>query len=319
MRPLPIVDPDIRKARTLPGWFYGHLSWHERVLRRVFSGSWQLVPPHVVTAEQPVVPFEAGGVPLVRTAAGVFSNVCTHRGAILTEQPCATLRCPYHGRRFGLDGRMQGAPGFDDIRDADHLPALPVRRVGPLEFVGLGGDFPGDTLELPEGPWKAGPSAHYDIPCSWALYVENYLEGLHIPFVHPGLNAALDWRDYENRVDALSTLQLGLSEGAVVARYWWLWPNTMVNLYDWGLSLNVVEPTAADRCRVHYHALIRDPQAQGDGAGGDLDTVESEDQRVVTSVQQGVRSPLYDRGRFSPTHEQGVHRFQCLLSQALRD
>ena len=33
----------------------------------------------------------------------------------------------------------------------------------------------------------------YEFRASWALYVDNYLEGLHIPFLHRGLDAKLDW------------------------------------------------------------------------------------------------------------------------------
>jgi choline monooxygenase len=321
MRALPHIDPDIHKAKTLPGWFYGHPEWHERVLESVFLPSWQLLPTHVEAPERGVVPFEVLGRPLILSSEGrCFSNVCTHRGAVIAEAACTTLRCPYHGRRFGLDGRMQGAPGFEDARDEDHLPELTLRRFGPLTFASPEGDSPcpAEALDLPEAAWEKGPQQHFDIHCSWALYVENYLEGLHIPFVHPGLNEALSWGRYRNHVGDLSTRQEGVDgRGAVIARYWWLWPNTMVNLYPWGLSLNQVQPLGPDRCRVHYFTLVSDPSQLNQGAGADVGAVELEDQTVVTSVQRGVRSPLYTRGRFSPSYEQGLHHFQRLLVDAL--
>jgi len=51
------------------------------------------------------------------------------------------------------------------------------------------------------------------------------------------------------------------------------------------------------------------------GAGAGLDRVEREDEAVVESVQRGVRSRLYDRGRYSPTREAGVHHFHRLLAE----
>ena len=36
----------------------------------------------------------------------------------------------------------------------------------------------------------------YEVGAHWALYVENYLEGFHIPFVHPGLADEVDCASY---------------------------------------------------------------------------------------------------------------------------
>jgi choline monooxygenase len=38
---------------------------------------------------------------------------------------------------------------------------------------------------------------------------------------------------------------------------------------------------------------------------------------VVESVQRGIRSSLYRRGRYSPTRERAVHHFHRLLVEAL--
>ena len=36
----------------------------------------------------------------------------------------------------------------------------------------------------------------YDMQCNWKTYVDNYLEGYHLPSVHPGLNRELDYNAY---------------------------------------------------------------------------------------------------------------------------
>ena len=53
----------------------------------------------------------------------------------------------------------------------------------------------------------------------------------------------------------------------------------------------------------------------GKGAGGDLDKVELEDGEIVETVQKGVKSKAYDRGRYSPKREIGVHHFHLLLQK----
>jgi choline monooxygenase len=44
-----------------------------------------------------------------------------------------------------------------------------------------------------------------------------------------------------------------------------------------------------------------------------------EDEEVVESVQRGVKSRLYERGRFSPRREVGTHHFHTLMAEALGD
>jgi choline monooxygenase len=102
----------------------------------------------------------------------------------------------------------------------------------------------------------------------------------------------------------------------VAAYYVFLFPNTMVNVYPWGVSLNVVTPLALDRTRVDFDAWVWAPELQGVGAGGDLDTVEAEDEAVVEAVQKGLRARLYAGGRYAPSWEDGVRAFHRWLDGA---
>jgi choline monooxygenase len=42
-----------------------------------------------------------------------------------------------------------------------------------------------------------------------------------------------------------------------------------------------------------------------------------EDEAVVEATHRGLRSRLYDRGRYSPTQEAGVHHFHRILAREL--
>jgi choline monooxygenase len=94
-----------------------------------------------------------------------------------------------------------------------------------------------------------------------------------------------------------------------------VFPNLMLNFYPWGLSLNLVQPLGPSRTRVQFRSFVRDASLLGQGAGGALDEVEMEDEAVVQTVQRGLRSRLYSRGRYSPTREQGVHHFHRLIGE----
>ena len=344
-----MIEEDIRRARTLPASFYRDPAIFERLREKVFARSWQLVNgAEQVSTAGSILPFTflEGCVDepllLARDAGGAvhgLSNVCTHRGNLLCTRPevAQSLRCRYHGRRFALDGRFLSMPEFEGARDfpspADDLPRIQLGRLGPLAFAALGPAFPFEDLIaqvrertsfLPLDRMTLDPagSRFYEVAANWALYCDNYLEGFHVPFVHPDLAKTIDYASYRTELSGWSSLQVAESAAAddafdgstVAAYYFFLFPNTMLNFYPWGLSINVVVPLAVDRTRIVYRSWVLDPSRRGRGAGGALDRVELEGEAVVEQVQRGVRSRLYDRGRYSPSREAGVHHFHRLLA-----
>jgi choline monooxygenase len=354
------VDPDVTVARTLDKAFYLDAGVWQAAREAIFARSWHWLGPLDGSAlPGSLVPHELlpglldEPVLLARDAAGslrALSNVCTHRAKVLVDAPCRVdhIRCPYHSRRFELDGSLRFMPGFDGARDfpspSDDLPRLPLQQWAGHGFVSLRPQWAFDTWSaemherlawLPMHTWQADASRsrRFEFDAHWGLYVENYLEGLHIPFVHPALNQALDMQHYQYELGTASVLQLALArpgEAAlepppghrdhglrVAAYYWWLFPNLMFNVYPWGLSVNVVEPLAPGRTRVQFRSFVADASLLGQGAGGALDPVELEDEAAVVSVQRGIRSRLYDKGRYSPQHERGTHHFHRLVAQCL--
>lgn len=352
------VDPDLRRASTLPSSVYTDPRHYEDQRERLFARSWQLA--HVagrISSPGQVLPWTLleGSLdePVVLTCdeqgrLHCLSNVCTHRGNLVVEceESSRGLRCRYHGRRFALDGRFLSMPEFELAQEfpskADDLPELPLARWGPFVFVGLAPAFTLDEwlgpvrsrlqgLPLERAVLAPDSSQDYIIQAHWALYCDNYLEGFHIPFVHHGLAAELDYGSYRTELHPYSSVQIGVAHGdeailalpsghpdagqRIAAYYWWLFPNLMLNVYPWGLSVNIVEPLGVDRTRVRFLSYVWDESKCGQGAGADLHRVELEDEAVVQAVQRGVRSRLYRRGRFSPTREQGVHHFHRLLSR----
>ncbi|MEZ5331048.1 MAG: aromatic ring-hydroxylating dioxygenase subunit alpha [Thermoanaerobaculia bacterium] len=278
-----------------------------------------------------------------------LANVCTHRGNLLCEGDGVeqVLRCRYHGRRFGLDGSFLSMPEFEGVEGfpspADSLPAVPMARWKRFLFASAAPALPFDALVAPmeervgflpieEATFDASTSRDYLVRASWALYCDNYLEGFHIPYVHSALAGAVDYDLYRVELFDWSSLQIGVAEGAeevfelpesspdrgerILAYYFWLFPNLMFNFYPWGMSINVVEPLAADRTRVRFLNYVWDPAGPARAAYS-IDRVEREDEAIVEAVQQGVRSRFYDRGRYSPAREGGVHHFHRLLARTL--
>jgi choline monooxygenase len=364
------VHPDITRAHTPPAALYLDPAAYTQMRERVFARSWHWLGR---PADEPGLSEPGALSPLsllpglldepllwARDEAGhlrLLSNVCTHRGKLLVEAPCQAkeIRCGYHSRRYTLDGRLRFMPGFEGVCNfpaaRDDLPALQFGELGGHAFATLGrGDTP-PLLPLQDWlapvaerlaflllhTWQPDPqrSRDYSFDAHWALYVENYLEGLHIPFVHPALNGTLDMAQYHYECwpgGVLQRAEARPGEAAfepppghpdhgrrIAAWYFWLFPNLMLNVYPWGLSVNRVMPLGPARTCVQFRSYVADPALLGQGAGGALDTVELEDEAVVLGVQQGLRSRLYTPGRYAVQHEVGVHHFHRLLCAAMND
>lgn len=354
------VHERIEEASTLPASFYKDPAMFEVVRERIFARSWQFIgDADGLRAPGTVRPFILlekyldEPMMLVRDMddkVHLLSNVCTHRGMQVVEGVSIErfLRCRYHGRRFGLDGCFQHMPEFEKAcgfpSESDNLPKPPFGAWSKLLFASVAPEMELEALLSPvkqrlgwlpldEFFFDAARSRDYIVRANWALYVDNYLEGFHIPFVHASLNDALDYGHYTTEAFEGGNLQLAVSKGGeavfelpttspdfgrrISAYYYWIFPNTMLNFYPWGLSINVVRPIALDLTKISFLCYVWDESKLGQGAGADLDRVEREDEAVVELVQRGVRSRFYDRGRFSPTREQNVHQFHRMLSARL--
>jgi choline monooxygenase len=249
-----------------------------------------------------------------------------------------------------MTGRMTFMPEFEQAKNfpapSDHLPKVPFGRFAGQAFASVAPAAPLDAFFgeieqrlgwMPFESFRHDPSRDrdFEVAAHWALYVENYLEGLHIPFLHPALNQVLDMHNYRYELQRYANLQLALAKDGeaafepppqspehgqrVAAYYYWVFPNLMLNFYPWGLSLNLVQPLALDKSRISFRSYVWHPDKLDRGAGSGLDQVEMEDEAAVEAVQRGIRSHWYRSGRYSPARERGVHHFHRLLCEFLGD
>jgi choline monooxygenase len=347
------IDPDIRRARTLDSDFYTDSRYFEQSIDRIFARTWHFAGrADEVEGLKPLTllpGFLDEPLLLTRNAENLacLSNVCTHRGKILVEEPrkANLIRCGYHGRRFDLDGKFLSMPEFEGVEnfpcEDDNLRKVPIAFRGGFAFASIDplapfGDFVDDAAAFLEdvGPaaLKLASSRDYEVNAHWALYCENYLEGFHIPFVHHSLNEVVDYGSYTTETFRFSSLQTafhsppvlggvaaasadGVVQGNVAGRYLFIFPIQMFIFYAWGISVNIVRPVSPTKSVVEYLTYVSDESKLGVGAGADLDRVEHEDEAVVESVQQGIRSRFYSRGRYSPSREQGTHHFHRLIAE----
>ncbi len=352
-----IIDADISKASTIAKEYYTSADYFEESKEKIFSPVWQFAGNSDQVNESgsahPFILLENfldEPLLLTKDKTGDFhciSNVCTHRGNLVVYEPCKVnqLRCKYHGRIFGVDGNFISMPEFKEVQnfptEADNLKKLSTFKWGKLLFTNLKSGIPASLFfddmvkrihwfPVDQMDYRPDLSQDFTVKANWALYCENYLEGFHIPFVHAGLNAVLDFGEYTTEIFTYSNLQLGIGKKGdvcfnlpesspdygkeVAAYYFWVFPNMMFNFYPWGLSVNIVQPVGVSETKVSFLTFVSDESKLNTGAGSGLDTVELEDEEVVQNVQKGIRSRFYNNGRYSVTREQGTHHFHSLIA-----
>jgi choline monooxygenase len=351
-----VFDPDLAAARTIPSRWYLDPAVLEREEARVFGRTWQLVGP-AARASTPCDYFtcQVGREPLVVTADGVgkrraLSNVCRHRAGPVARDAGnrRSLQCGYHGWTYGLDGALLAAPEFEGARGFDRaatrLPESRLEGWGGFLFVNLDpaapplreflGTIPDETRHLELETLALRRSVDYEVACNWKVYVDNYLEGYHIPLVHPGLFRELDYKAYRVEPRAFHSRQHApLRPGGPVfagapagdaALYYWVFPNLMLNVYPGNLQVNLVLPLAVDRTLARFEWYVAEPLAAAEAEvferSFDLsEQVQREDMEICGAVQRGLRSATYAQGRYSVARENGVHHFHGLLSRYLAD
>jgi choline monooxygenase len=287
-------------------------------------------------------------------ALRAFYNVCRHHAAQVMVGDGNTDRmvCPYHGWTYALDGRLVSAPELGAVRDFDRecfgLAPMRVAEWGPFVFISMA-DAPrplaDDLAELRArldamdvGRLRFVERRSYTLACNWKVYIDNYLDGgYHVAYLHRGLAAQLDLASYQTEVFERYSIQSGAGAGAGTRRgdagdggvdfpervgesvlYAWVYPNFMVNRYGAMMDTNWVLPREHDACEVIFDYYFIEPgEGRGDFVEKSLaasDVVQREDIDICESVQRGLASSSYDRGRYSVKREMGEHHFHRLLA-----
>ena len=353
-------DPDITRASTIPARLYNDPVYLELERDRVFARTWQLVGrTDQLTTAGDFLTAEIGNDSIVVVRDGEtlrgFHNVCLHRAGPVA-QGCGrrqTLQCRYHGWTYRLDGSLLRAPEMEGVArfspEDMSLRSVAVSTWGPLVFVNVDRTAPPLEEVLEDIPARVAPwhceqmqfvtSRSWDIACNWKVYVDNYLEGYHLPVVHPGLHKELDYDQYvvePRRYFSIQHAPLRPVHGGATDRtydpaktdvgeavYVWMFPNVMLNVYLGQMQTNVVIPLAHDRTRVVFDWYASTPPADDTAMAAWTrlmafsDEIQREDIDICEAVQRNLRSRVYDRGRYSAKRENGVHHFHSLLHEYL--
>jgi choline monooxygenase len=350
------VESNIARAWTLPASVYTDSGVHAAEKEKIFGRTWQ-VAGHCGQVANPGDYFttEIIGEPLliVRGADGVlrgFYNVCRHRAGPPAEG-CGSrklFRCGYHGWTYDLDGSLISATEVEGVEgfQPEDFALVPVRTEEWLNFVFVNLDPDAEPLReslseltrqverFPHVGMKLFERRTYKMKCNWKTYVDNYLEGYHLPSVHPELNRELDFNAYAVEPYAKHVRQFSPIRGAqagdatprryqdagegLTTDYFWIFPNWMLNCYPDNVSLNIVLPLGPERSMAIFEWYLPEKEHGSPAAKASVefsDQIQVEDVGICEVVQKNLRSRSYSRGRFSVTQERGVHAFHRMYAE----
>lgn len=338
--------PATPAVETLPASVYrdARLWPHERT--RIFAPSWQYIGHEsALTQAGDWVADTVAGYPLiaVRGQDGVlrgFHNVCRHRAGPLTQGPAghcdSVLTCQYHGWTYALDGRLRAARDFGPSPDFDPrafgLYPVRVETWRGLVFAAVDAAIPDLAAwmapvesRLKGADWSdliVSDIRQHHLACNWKTYVENYLEGYHVPLIHPALNAEIDATRYSVTMEGRIAIHEAPLRGPnpVYDGLWaWAWPNIGINVYGRGLMFERMSPLGFDKTRLDYIYLTPAGERVSDETMAMSDVVLAEDLWVVERVQENLNADVYVTGRLSSRHEGGVAAFQAFYREAMGD
>ena len=311
----------------------------------LMTRSWQLLgPARKVSGPGQYLSEDVAGIKVlvVRGSDGVlraFRNVCRHRGAQLVGQGGGNLksiRCPYHCWTYSDTGQLRHAPWFGEDPDFDvadwplesisvaiwrGLLFVAVDPVEPLEDqLGAARDAL-DDVEI--GSFGHADTVRVEFDANWKIYTDNFVEGYHIPGIHPAFHAAVDFERFRTTAaDNLVTMTAPPRDGLFyLGRWYWMWPNWTLSLFRGGMNTSRINPLGPDRTELIYDFYFED---MSEGAAefrertiaGNLDVVR-EDFGICLETHQNYASGGYRPGPLSPRHEKGVHWFQSRYLECL--
>ena len=340
------------REKTIPSSWYSD----EKILKiekeNIFSKSWHLLGSidripnkgdYLIKTinEQPIV--------IIKDKVGkinVFYNVCQHRGCVLLEKDgnSKQIKCGYHGWVYELNGKLKAARGFDkEDLDFEELNLKSIEHYIWMNqiFVKLQSDCNNLPKTLKEIENIISPikfdnylfhcRKSYKIKCNWKVYMDNYLEGFHIPIVHPKLNSVIDYKSYSTEIFDNFSLQwchinaqsspYKKTDDTSKAYYFTLFPNILFNIVPGRLQTNIIEPINASSCNVYFDYYFENEEDL-ESIQEDIsfsEEVQNEDINICERIQIGLESDGFDNGVFSKKYETGVCHFQSYIDKKINN
>jgi choline monooxygenase len=178
-----------------------------------------------------------------------------------------------------------------------------------------------ELADEPIETYRAVRSERLVFDANWKIYTDNFVEGYHIPGIHPGFFAAIDFEQFKTTAhDGFVRMTAPPRDGLFYRGKWlWMWPNWTLSLFDGGMNTSRINPLDHQRTELIYHFYFADPSKKSeieDTIARNLAVVR-EDFGICIETHKNYATEAYSAGPLSPRHEAGVAYFQNRLKLSL--
>ncbi len=152
------------------------------------------------------------------------------------------------------------------------------------------------------------------LDANWKLYNDNFLEGYHLPTLHPELSREVDALNFvvECGVDDRWNVHTARPRrGDLWSGFWaYFYPCFSFNLFPGGLAIERWLPRGVNRTDLILEYFVEpDPAIDVNASIRACEEVVDQDVRICEMVQKNLTAGLYDVGSLSPKHENALAVF----------
>ena len=178
--------------------------------------------------------------------------------------------------------------------------------------------FPTALVDLPLEDLVFHSRTVRRVKCNWKTYADNFLEGYHVPSVHPEMARDADASNYSVILgdDRRWNVHVMPPRGdSVFGMFGWLYPSFAFNVVPGGWAVERWLPRGHHEIDLFFEYFFQPDAPDIDRIHAMNETVAEEDVRICEAVQRNLESGIYSEGLLSPKWEEPLLVFHDMIRE----
>ena len=178
--------------------------------------------------------------------------------------------------------------------------------------------FPTALVDLPLEKLVFHSRTIRRVKCNWKTYADNFLEGYHVPLVHPEMARDADASNYSVILgdDRRWNVHVMPPRGAsVFGMFGWLYPTFAFNVVPGGWAVERWLPRGHNEIDLYFEYFFEPGAPNLERIHAMNETVAEEDVRICEAVQRNLESGVYSEGLLSPKWEEPLLVFHDMMRE----
>jgi choline monooxygenase len=178
--------------------------------------------------------------------------------------------------------------------------------------------FPTALVDLPLEELVFHSRTVRRVKCNWKTYADNFLEGYHVPIVHPEMARDADASNYSVILgnDRRWNVHVMPPRGdSVFGMFGWLYPSFAFNVVPGGWVVERWLPRGHHEIDLFFEYFFQPDAPDIDRIHAMNETVAEEDVRICEAVQRNLESGVYSEGLLSPKWEEPLLVFHDMIRE----